>query len=200
MISAVTPIDPTAQNAPQPWTSNLVAMHAFVWDQLVKGLRDRHSVNRYPTLATVSLDGRPQVRTVVLRAVDCAEWSLDVYTETDSAKVDELMASPCAAIHVWNAATHLQVRMDATATVIQGEEALSIWESLPLASQFTCGKTPPTGSTIKDSLAYQTDVDPGRFAVLRLEIERMDVLHLGEVHRRAQFQRLTRQFGQWRVP
>lgn len=96
--------------------------------------------------------------------------------------------------------SRLQVRMDATAKLIQGKEAREVWESLPLASQLTCGKTPPTGTVIKDSLAYEIEVNPDKFTIVRLAIDRMDVLHLGEMHRRALFQRNTGQFGQWCVP
>lgn len=188
------------QHEQQPWASNLVALHGFVWDELVKGLQDRHSVNRFPTLVTLSQDGRPQARTVVLRGASRDEWQLDIYTESDSAKAAELKVSPRTAIHIWNTATRLQVRMEAHAMLIQGDEARQVWESLPLASQLTCGKTPPTGSVIKDSLAYQIDADPDKFLIARLVIDRMDVLHLGEMHRRALFQRNTREFGQWCVP
>lgn len=192
--------EPIAQHEHQPWAPNLVTLHAYVWEELAKGLRDRQCVNRFPTLVTVSRDGRPQARTVVLRAANSAEWQVEVYTESDSAKVEELTASPYAAIHIWNTASRLQVRMDATAKLIQGKEAREVWESLPLASQLTCGKTPPTGTVIKDSLAYEIEVNPDKFTIVRLAIDRMDVLHLGEMHRRALFQRNTGQFGQWCVP
>jgi pyridoxamine 5'-phosphate oxidase len=192
--------EPTTQHERQPWASNLVTLHAFVWEELAKGLQDRHSVNRFPTLVTVSHDGRPQARTVVLRGANRDEWQLEIYTESDSAKAAELRASPRAAIHVWNTETRLQVRMEAYATLIQGDEARKVWDSLPLASQLTCGKTPPTGSAIKNSLAYEIQVDPDKFMVVRLAIDLMDVLHLGDMHRRAQFQRNTREFGQWCVP
>lgn len=192
--------EPTTQPEQQPWATNLVTLHAFVWDELAKGLRDRQSVNRFPTLVTVSQDGHPQARTVVLRGANSAAWQLEVYTESNSAKAAELRAFPRAAIHIWNTATRLQVRMEANAMLIQGDEAREVWESLPLASQLTCGKTPPTGSVIKDSLAYQIEADPEKFLIVRLAIDKMDVLHLGDMHRRALFQRNTREFGQWCVP
>jgi len=96
--------EPIAQHEHQPWAPNLVTLHAYVWEELAKGLRDRQCVNRFPTLVTVSRDGRPQARTVVLRAANSAEWQVEVYTESDSAKVEELTASPYAAIHIWNTA------------------------------------------------------------------------------------------------
>jgi pyridoxine/pyridoxamine 5'-phosphate oxidase len=53
-----------------PWAADLSDLHAQVWTRLMRGVRDRRASSRHPTLATVTPDGKPQARTVVLRAAD----------------------------------------------------------------------------------------------------------------------------------
>jgi pyridoxamine 5'-phosphate oxidase len=52
------------------WACDLTQLHVEVRLRLIRGVRDRHAPTRHPTLATVTPDGRPQARTVVLRAAD----------------------------------------------------------------------------------------------------------------------------------
>ncbi|MBC7477316.1 MAG: pyridoxamine 5'-phosphate oxidase family protein, partial [Pseudorhodobacter sp.] len=96
-----------------PWASELSHLHAEVWLRLSRGVHDRHAPARHPTLATVSVDGRPQARTVVLRAADKPAGTLDIHTDLYSAKFQELRATPFAALHMWDPAAHLQVRLEA---------------------------------------------------------------------------------------
>jgi pyridoxamine 5'-phosphate oxidase len=105
---------------PHPWASDLAGLHSEVWLRLTRGVHDRHAPARHPTLATVSPDGRPQARTVVLRAADKAAGTLDIHTDLRSAKVADLRATPFAALHVWDAAAHLQLRLEAQFTLLTG--------------------------------------------------------------------------------
>ena len=50
-----------------PWAADLQELQAQVWTRLVRGVRDRRAPSRHPTLATVSPEGKPEARTVVLR-------------------------------------------------------------------------------------------------------------------------------------
>ena len=42
----------------------------LAWTRIMRGVHDKHSPARQPVIATVSPDGRPELRTVVLRAAD----------------------------------------------------------------------------------------------------------------------------------
>ena len=55
--------------------------------RLLRGVRDRRAPTRHPTLATVTPDGRPKARTVVLRAADKQAGILELHTDLHSAKV-----------------------------------------------------------------------------------------------------------------
>ena len=61
-----------------------------IWQELTRATRDRHHNWRTPALATIGLDGCPQVRTVVLRHANQALWTLDAYTDSRSPKYQEL--------------------------------------------------------------------------------------------------------------
>ena len=99
------------------WACDLSQLYAEVWASLMRGVHDRHAPARHSTLATVSTDGRPQARTVVLRAANKMAGTLDIHTDLHSAKVKELRVTPFAALHVWDASAHLQLRLEAHVTL-----------------------------------------------------------------------------------
>jgi pyridoxamine 5'-phosphate oxidase len=96
---------------PHAWATSLEGLYAQVWQRLARGVVDRHAPARHPTFATVSPDGWPEARTVVMRAADPAGATLDIHTDLQSAKVASLRANPRAALHIWEASAHLQIRL-----------------------------------------------------------------------------------------
>ena len=185
---------------PHPWAAELASLHAQVWARLLRGVHDRHAPARHPTLATVTPAGMPQARTVVLRAADMAAGSLDIHTDLHSAKVAQVRATPFAALHIWDSAAHLQLRLEAEVAILTGAEVAHIWARVPAPSRLAYGSTPATGQPIAHSLAYRKTPDPASFAVLRLNIGAMDVVHLGPDHRRARFMRADGWAGEWLAP
>lgn len=185
---------------PHPWAADLDALHAQIWTRLVRGVHDRHAPARHPTLATVDTDGRPQARTVVLRAADPATACLEIYTDLHSAKVQELRQTPFAALHVWDASAHLQLRLEAEASILTGPEVAALWEAMPDAQRRSYGGAPAPGQPIGQALAYAKQPDPAAFAVVRLQLRGMDVLHLGPSHRRARFEGSSGWHGVWLAP
>ncbi len=185
---------------PHPWASDLAQLHAEVWLRLTRGVHDRHAPARHPTLATVSRDGLPQARTVVLRAADKAAGTLDIHTDLRSAKVRDLRGMAFAALHVWDASAHLQLRLEAEVAILTGKDVAAIWDRVPATSQGAYGSTPAPGEPIAQALDYTKAADPTCFAVLRLTISAVDALHLGPNHRRARFDRKTGWAGVWLAP
>ena len=185
---------------PHPWAGDLAGLHAEAWLRLTRGVHDRHAPARHPTLATVNPDGRPQARTVVLRAADKAAGTLDIHTDLRSAKVRDLCATPFAALHVWDASAHLQLRLEARVTLLTGQDVAAMWGRVPAVSRLSYGSTPAPGQPIAQALDYTKAADPAYFAILRLEILTVDALHLGPNHRRARFDRKTDWAGVWLAP
>jgi pyridoxamine 5'-phosphate oxidase len=182
------------------WAETLDGLHDQVWTRLTRGVADRRAPARHPTFATVSPDGWPEARTVVLRGADRATALLDVHTDLHSAKVAALRVTPRATLHVWEAGAHLQIRMMAQVTILSGPDVAQIWARVPDPSRQSYGTVPAPGQPIPAALDYAKPADPGSFAVLRCAVQAMDVLHLGPQHRRARFLRADGWAGQWLAP
>lgn len=182
------------------WATSLDGLLSQVWLRLSRGVNDRHAASRHPTLATVSLDGRPQARTVVLRSADRVTSSLMVYTDKSSGKVRDVEVTPFAALHVWEPSAHLQIRLDAKVTLLSGPAVDQTWERLNDVSRSSYGSTPDTGQEISSSLDYKKTRDRDAFTILHLDIVQIDALHLGPNHRRAKFTAGDNWTGQWIVP
>ncbi|CUX79346.1 MAG: Pyridoxamine-phosphate oxidase [Roseibaca calidilacus] len=185
---------------PFVWAQSLDTLFEQVWSRLSRGVRDRHAPARHPTLATVSTDGRPQLRTVVLRGAEKADGTLRVYTDMHSHKVAELQATPFAALHIWDSSAHLQIRLATLVTILTGAEVAELWHQLPDHARLAYGSTPAPGTALPAALDYSKTPDPTAFAVLHLTIDSMDVVHLGPNHRRAAFRREDDWAGQWLAP
>ena len=185
---------------PHPWACDLSQLYAEVWARLTRGVHDRHAPARHPTLATVSPEGRPQARTVVLRAADKAAGKLDIHTDLRSAKVRDLRVTPFAALHVWDTSAHLQLRLEADVTILTGKDVATIWAGVPAASRLSYGSTPAPGQPIARALDYTKAAEQASFVILRLRVATVDALHLGPNHRRAQFDRHNDWKGAWLAP
>ena len=183
-----------------PWAQDLDSLRAELWRRLKRGVHDRRASARYPTLATVSAQGLPQQRTVVLRAADEGAAALRVYTDLHSGKVADLRACPFAALHIWDNAAHLQVRLQAQVSILTGPEIAHIWAQLPEGAKLSYGSSPPPGAALDDALAYEKCPSEAAFAVLHLELHDMEILHLGPQHRRARYRRAGGWQGQWCAP
>lgn len=185
---------------PHPWASSLVELYTQVWTRLARGVADRRALARHPTLSTVSPDGKPKSRTVVLRASSSLLHTLDIHTDLRSSKIRDLKTTPFAALHIWDNAARLQIRLEAKVAILQGADVASIWASLPEHTQSSYGIMPAPGQQITSSLAYNETSVSDHYGVLRLGVETIEVLHLGSDHRRASFGLGDDWVGKWLVP
>lgn len=185
---------------PHPWAVDLNQLYAQVWARLVQGVEDRDAPARHPTLATVTPDGLPDLRTVVLRAADPLARTLDIHTDLRSAKVAALRRNPNAGLHVWDSAAFLQTRIMARVDILTGAAVAAIWARVPQASQPAYGTQPAPGTPIEGALDYHKTPDPDAFAVLRLSVQSIDAVHLGPQHRRARFDLSEGWLAQWLAP
>lgn len=185
---------------PHSWAQTLDGLFNQAWVRLIRGVHDRHTATRHPTLASVDKHGQPQARTVVLRAADKNAATLQIHTDLHSAKVAELRTNPAAALHVWDASAHLQIRIAAQVSILTGDAVSAIWDKVPTPSRSSYGSMPAPGQPVADALAYRKGPDPAAFAVIQLDLQAMDLLHLGPNHRRARFLRSDDWRGEWLVP
>ena len=171
-----------------------------VWDTLGRGVADAKHPARRPTLATISPNGWPAARTVVLRAADRDDAKVTLHTDLYSDKIKSLTSTPRLALHVWDAEQDLQIRLRADVIILSGPETRGLWDKIPDHAQQSYGVTPPPGTSIDEALAYVKKPDPSTFAILQCAVAHIDVVHLGEDHRRCCFSRDRQWHGQWLSP
>jgi len=161
--------------------------------RLAHGAANRRSPFRAPALATVDAQGRPGVRTVVLRAFDPATRLLTLHSDVRTAKIGEVRAGPHIMLHVWDARGQVQLRMWARASLRLGEAARADWARLHPASRATYAVAPTPGTALDDPADADGGFLPGseaflNFAVIEAVMDRLDWLHLARSgNRRAQF-------------
>ena len=118
-------------------------------------------------VSTASPDGRPSVRTVLLRALDADGFVF--FTNHDSRKGRELAANPHAALlFPWHPLGR-QVIVDGTASPIDEAESDAYWATRPRGSQIAALASPQS-QVIPDRSAFER-----RWAELESELEGKDV-------------------------
>ena len=183
------------------WATTLAGHLDTAWALLAEGASARNAATRFVTLATLGQDGTPEARTVALRHAERRTGTLEIYTDTLSAKIAELSAEPRASVHVWAPGPQLQIRLRATVTVLTGAAVRARWDALHPTARLSYGIAPPPGTPIDTPHAHDRFPHPDRFAVLSARIDQIETVHLGEpAHTRALFARADGWAGGWRAP
>lgn len=180
--------------------NDLQAFLDGAWQHLSRGVANSRAPARYPTFATVSPNGKPEARTVVLRGAIRSTAVVEVHTDRATAKIAALRQNPFAALHVWIPKADLQIRLTACVEILAGADVGNQWAKVPPASRISYGTLPEPGAPIESVFAYEKPADPDRFAVLRCHLKEIDLVHLGTRHRRALFVSQNAWVGQWLAP
>ena len=170
---------------------------AHLWALLQRGATDRRSLWHTPTIATIDDAGAPTVRTVVLRAVAPADWTLRFHTDRRSPKFDQLQRAPQIALHIYDAEQKLQVRLAGVAALHTDDDlADRAWIATQPMSRVAYAQAPapgvPIGGERLPLLATGAHDDLARtnFAAVVLHVTSIDWLHLAaDGHRRARLHR-----------
>ncbi len=168
----------------------LGAVEAALWRKLTHSVRDRDAGWRTPVLATVSPEGQPEARILVLRGVDPAMRRVVLYTDLRSAKVHSIRSSPVVSLVFWCPRDSVQLRGSGSCRIRSaGEGVEAAWAQVPEVARDNYRtvdapgrrRTTPAAERARDGLA-----GAGReaFALLEIEIDRLDWLRIGESHHR----------------
>ena len=183
--------------------NNPIDLHAFLaegWRHITRGVADSRSPARYPTFATVAADGTPEARTVALRGASRSLSTLEVHTDIATAKVAALKHSSKAAFLVWLPRANLQIRVTTTVDIQTGSAVDEQWDRIPAASRVSYGTEPTPGTVISDAYAYEKPSERERFGVLTCKMLHIDLVQLGERHRRAGYNCENDWVGEWLAP
>jgi pyridoxamine 5'-phosphate oxidase len=176
---------------PETLPQTLAGLREAAFQRLARAVEDRDSPFRTPVLATIGRDGAPAQRSLVLRAVDAAARHLDLHTDARSAKCAELAAEPRAALHLYDAAAGIQLRLAGQARLHAGDAlAHAAWEACPAASRLSYAGAAAPGTPVAAPPPPPADATgaAAHFALLRFTFDRMEWLDLRRAgHRRARF-------------
>ena len=152
---------------------------------LERSLRDHEGDLRNVQLATLGPDGRPDLRTVVLRGFDRA--IAEIHSDARAGKTRDIVrAGPDGggpvALLAWSAADRLQLRFTGSATVHRDDAvARARWDELSSNGRKPYGLRADPGGPIADP-ADQPHLPPDQqrqqFAVIRVALATVDVLRL----------------------
>jgi len=125
---------------------NLEQIYAHLWDCLAAAVREEDLPFKVMQVATVGLDGCPNVRTVLLRGVSEQRNLLTFHTDLRSPKVAELSRDPRIALVGVDTVRNLQIRVFGETRIVRDEQRrLDAWQSSP----------------DHELIAYRTRVAPG---------------------------------------
>lgn len=115
------------------------------------------------TLATVSAEGRPSARTVLLKGFD--EQGFTFFTNYDSRKAQELAANEWAALLFWWREQYRQVRLEGTVQKVTTAESDDYFATRPRGSQIGAWASPQSQAlTNRAELEAQIKEIEQRFA------------------------------------
>ena len=184
------------------------------WRLLTRGAADRRSPIHTPVVASVTADGTPDARVMVLRAADRAATRLRFHTDARSPKCADIDGRAVAVLG-YHPGEAVQLRVAGTARVVRaGAEVDQIWAaSTPFARRCYLVEAAPGTPLSAPASGLPTwvqgrqpdvaDLVPARanFALVMVDIAEIEWLHLAQTgHRRAVFRAAAGWHGQWKVP
>ena len=119
------------------------------WSLLTRGVVDAKFASRNPTFSTISEEGFPTMRTVVLRRADRMSNCLEIHTDLKTNKVFSLKKSNFAGLHFWIPKAKFQIRASVIVDILTGSEVEADWSRIPMQSRVSYGSVPRPGAEIK---------------------------------------------------
>ena len=123
-------------------SETLTRLDELIWQSLIAGARSKKHPWNEGCFSTVDVNDlglhAPRTRTVILRGADRGSLTIDLHTDLRSAKVRQLQLDDANAEACWlfyKPSTKIQLRLEGTARLIDGDEADEAWRSTPLKSR-----------------------------------------------------------------
>lgn len=177
--------------------ADLDAIYALVWSLLEDGVIDRRSAFHTPAVATVGKDGRPNLRTVVLRHASKAAWTLGFHTDRRSPKFAALRTHRQASFLIYDPPAKIQVLCSGSVELHNNNDrSHAAWQrSHPMSRVcYTQVQAPGTPLDGPEHAEWQTAdgsaMGQQNFVVVVARLQTIEWLHLSaQGNRRALFSR-----------
>jgi len=183
---------PVTHEPLRAYANDLNAVMAETFRLFSRGVGDRRSVFRTPTIVTVGAKGAPRARTMVLRGFDPAARIITLHTDLRAGKIQDLAHNNATTIHVYDARKALQVRLAAQAHLHTADAvAQASWAASAPASRAVYAVSPAPGTEVSEppQVPLGEEADFRNFAVLALTFHTLEWLWLHHAgHRRARFE------------
>lgn len=169
------------------------------WNELARALTVRGHGWRSPTLATIDMNGEPEARTVILRAMDSSQATLSVYSDARAPKVRQVETHPGVSMVFWCPQLSWQLRIRGRAQLIlSGPEHARVLTGLAgsAGSRDYLSVSAPgqpleviaDRPSLKSPGTAQPDPTSLHLAILQVQVIHADWLRLsGSGHRRMRF-------------
>ncbi|MEA5100963.1 pyridoxamine 5'-phosphate oxidase family protein [Pantoea sp. S18] len=151
---------------------SLCEIDTACWKELETGAREPDSGFHFLTLASVDLQGKPQARTLVLRAVDREKRTLEFHTDMRSPKWQALAVNPEVTVLGYCVKTQLRLQGTVERHAAHSAIAEAAWQRLSRRTQQTYAGAAP-GSDI-DNQSNDVSNAGDNFGVLIIQITQLD--------------------------
>ena len=154
------------------------------WQLLRRGIKDRRSAFHTLTLATVTADGVPEMRVVVLREIDRERRLLRFNTDLRTPKFTQLSANPRVALQGYDPRRKVALRLAGLARTETGTERVrSVWDGMKEMSRecYRVGQPPSTPIDAPDASPLHGFSEAeafGNFALVDVTLTRLEWLYL----------------------
>jgi hypothetical protein len=170
-------------------TPSLLPVREDALHALSLAATDKSSHFRTAAVASIGHDGKPQVRTMIVRAFDPETHTLMVYTDARSPKVTGFEQNKDIQLLFYDPDTMLQMRVSGKVTIHQGDALTEkLWSTLPEYGRGDYLSRQPPGEQIAhpgDSWLNQA-LGGQYFTVIEILITEIDWLKLSaQGHKRA---------------
>jgi pyridoxamine 5'-phosphate oxidase len=175
-------------------TDELITYDAIpdaVWEKLLRAADDPVQSLRLMAVATVTLEGKPSNRTLVLRGVDRSLGVVWFHTDRRSPKMRHLKERPYLSALGYEEDDRVQIRLDGEATLHENDAlAEQHWEQASMAVRRAYGLAHGPGEALElpdprfqvmHSQQKSGHSDRGRhnFVVIQMRVEVIDWLQVG---------------------
>ncbi len=135
-------------------------------------------------LASIGADGRPTLRTLVLRGFTRAPAVAEMHSDARAGKVGDIAREPRVSLLAWSSEARLQLRFEGTARLHRDDAvARARWDALSENARKPYGLRAHPGTPIadpRDQPHLPAAERFGQFVVILVTLDGLDVLRLGE--------------------